>query len=88
MYIPQATDLSTGGTTKVSAPSGLSIFVVAVTNSDGSTQNVTIADDASLGILKIGANGSISLPCPIKCSSFTPGNAALSIVYYTARSQS
>jgi hypothetical protein len=88
MYIPQATDLSTGGTAKVSASSGLSIFVVAVTNSDSSAQNVTFADDASLGILKIGANGSISLPCPIKCSSFTPGNAALSIVYYTARSQS
>ena len=88
MYKPQATDLSTGGTTKVSAGTGLSIYVVAVTNGETSVQPLTFADDASLGILKIGANGSISLPCPIKCSSFTPGNAALSIVYYTARSQS
>lgn len=88
MYIPQATDLSTGGTAKVSAGTGLSIYVVAVTNADPAAQSVAFADDASLGSLKLGINGSISLPCPIKCSSFTPSNAAVSVVYYTARSQS
>ena len=45
MYKPQATDLSTGGTTKVSAGTGLSIYVVAVTNGETSVQTLTFADE-------------------------------------------
>ena len=88
MYRPQATKIYTGGTAKTSAGSGLSIYVVAVTNGNTGGQTLTFADDADLGVLNIGANGSISLPCPIKCSSFSSSHADLSIVYYEGHSQS
>ena len=84
MYRPQATKIYTGGTAKTSAGSGLSIYVVAVTNGNTGGQTLTFADDADLAVLEAPV-GSITLNPPIMCSSFTPGNAAMSIVYYEAK---
>jgi len=82
------TKISNNGTAKVSASSGTLIYITAVSNAHSGATTLTFADDADLGVLNIGANGSISLPCPIKCSSFTSSHADLSIVYYEGHSQS
>ena len=78
------TKISNNGTAKVSASSGTLIYITAVSNAHSSATTLTFADDADLAVLEAPV-GSITLNPPIMCSSFTPSNAAMSIVYYEAK---
>jgi hypothetical protein len=77
--------ISNNGTAKVSASSSTSIYLVAVTNVNTSVQTLTFADDSDLGVLEVPASSAISFQAPIRCLSFTPSHADMSIVYYEAR---
>ena len=78
------TKISNNGTAKVSASSGTLIYITAASNAHSSATTLTFADDADLGVLELPV-GYISLNSPIQCSSFTPGNAAVSVAYYEVR---
>ena len=79
-----ANKISNDGTAKITATSGYKILVTAVTNAHSAASTLTFADDADLAILEAPV-GSITLNPPIMCSSFTPGHASMSIVYYEAK---
>tara|TARA_Y100000310_G_C20471306_1_gene710184 strand:+ start:518 stop:793 length:276 start_codon:yes stop_codon:yes gene_type:complete len=80
-----ASKISNNGTAKVSAASGKNIYIVAITSADASATTLTFADDADLGVLELPAASAISFQAPIRCSSFTPSDADISVVYYEAR---
>lgn len=80
-----ANKISNNGVAKVSAATDYKILVTAVTNSHSAASTLTFADDGDLAVLEAPV-GSITLNPPIMCSSFTPGHAAMSIVYYEAKS--
>ena len=77
--------ISNNGTAKVSASSETYIYIVAVTSADSGATNLAFADDADLGVLEVPAASAISFQAPIRCSSFTPSDADMSIVYYESR---
>ena len=74
--------ISNNGTAKISAPSGEKIYITNITNAHSGATTLTFADDSNLGVLELPV-GYMTLYSPIVCSSFTPGNAATSIGYYT-----
>ena len=80
-----ANKISNNGTSKVSAPTSTLIYIVAITNSDAAVQTLTFADDSDLGVLELPAGTAINFQAPIRCSSFTPSDADMSIIYYEAR---
>lgn len=80
-----ANKISNNGTTKVSASTDYKILVTAVTNAHTAATTLTFEDDGDLAVLEA-PTGSIILNPPIMCSSFTPSHAAMSIVYYEAKS--
>ena len=78
--------ISNNGTAKISGDATLqpiNCYVTAVTN-HGVDSTVTFADDTELGVLEVPASGSTSFPFPIRCSSFTPGSAKISVAYYVS----
>jgi hypothetical protein len=80
-----ANKISNNGTAKVSASSSKLIYIVAITNADTAVQTITFADDADLGVLEVPAGSALNFQAPIRCSSFTPSDDDMSIVYYEAR---
>ena len=74
--------ISNNGTAKVSPGTGLYLYIVAVTSVESAAQNITFSTDAALGVLEIPAASTLSLPFPIRCSSFTPSHADISVVYF------
>ena len=77
-----STKIANDGTAKISATAGSAIFVTAVTSAHSSATTVTFADDSDLGILEVPAASTLNLTIPIRCASFTPSHAAISVVYY------
>ena len=80
-----ANKISNNGTAKISASTDCKILVTAVTNAHSAATTLTFADDGDLEVLET-PTGSIFFNPPIMCSSFTPSHAAMSIVYYEAKS--
>ena len=82
-----ANKIANNGTAKISASSGFKIFITAVTCSDSSTATtLTFADDSDLGVLEVTKNaGFVGFNPPIMCSSFTPSDTDISVVYYEAK---
>ena len=77
------TFIENNGTAKISAPTDRKIYITAITNSKGSATTLTFADDTNLEVLELPTNASLSFNSPIRCSSFTPAHAAISVAYYT-----
>jgi len=77
-----STKIANNGTAKISATAGTSIYVTAVTNAHSSDTTVTFADDSDLGVLEMPKETTLNLTIPIRCASFTPSNANMSVVYY------
>jgi hypothetical protein len=74
--------ISNNGTAKISAPSGKKIYITLISNAHSGATTLTFADDSDLEVFELPV-GYVSLSSPIQCSSFTPGNVAVSVAYYT-----
>ena len=77
-----STKIANNGTAKISATTGTVIGVTAVTNAHSADTTVTFADDSDLGVLEMPLETTLNLTIPIRCASFTPSHADMSVVYY------
>jgi len=79
--------IANNGTSKISGDATLqpiNIYVTAVTNAHSADTTVTFADDSDLGVLEIPKESTLNLTSPIKCASFTPSNANMSVAYFVS----
>ena len=87
MYQQFSSHIANNGTAKISGDVNLqpiNCYVTAVTNAHSSDTTVTFADDSNLGVLELPKESTINLTNPIRCASFTPSNANMSVVYYVS----
>lgn len=74
--------IANGGTSKVSpSESGQYIYIVAITSVNGASQTITFEDDSDLNVLEVPKNSNMSFAAPIRCKSFTPSDADISVCY-------
>ena len=79
--------IANNGTAKISGDAGLqpiNIYVTAVTNGNSAAKTLTFADDANLGVLELPPESTLNLSFPIRCASFTPNHADVSVAYYVS----
>ena len=87
MYQQFSSHITNNGTSKISGDVNLqpvNCYLTAVTSVAVGSSTITFSDDANLGVLEIPGSGTISFPSPIRCSTFTPSHADLSIAYYVS----
>ena len=79
--------IANNGTTKISGDATLqpiNIYVTAVTNGNSAAKTLTFSDDANLGVLELPPQSTLNLSFPIRCASFTPNHADVSVAYYVS----
>tara|TARA_Y100001938_G_C8083312_1_gene430425 strand:- start:67 stop:348 length:282 start_codon:yes stop_codon:yes gene_type:complete len=68
--------------TKTAATKSGNFYILSVSNSDdGNDKSVVFANQDHLEDLQVPENSVVNLSFPIKCSEFTLGDTAMSVVY-------